>query len=96
VSETGPRQESGTQQHLPGSPVASTGDAQVDAALTALQGLEELPAAEQADVIEEVHDRLRSTLAGLDSAAPSGVPNAGDPVEADEATEPAASAQDPA
>ena len=71
--------EVATQQHLPGSPVASTGDAQVDAALTALQGLEELPAAEQADVIESVHDRLRSTLTGLDNTdQPSSAPESGD------------------
>ena len=65
--------ESATQQHLPGSPVASTGDAQVDAALTALQGLEEMPAPEQADVIEAVHDRLRSTLADLGGTAQTSI-----------------------
>lgn len=61
-----------TQQHLPGSPVASTGDAQVDAALSALQGLDELPAEEQADVIEAVHDELRDTLGTLGGASESG------------------------
>ena len=44
----------------------------MDAALSALQGLDELPAEEQADVIEAVHDELRDTLGTLGGASESG------------------------
>jgi hypothetical protein len=47
-------------------PVSSTGDARVDSALAALDGLDETPVQEHAAVIEEIHRSLQDALADED------------------------------
>jgi hypothetical protein len=48
----------------PGSDsVSSTGDARIDSALAALDGLDETPVHEHTAVIEEVHRSLQDALA---------------------------------
>jgi hypothetical protein len=51
----------------PGSgPPSSTGDARIDAALAALEDMDEAPVQEHAAVIEEVHRSLQGALADED------------------------------
>jgi hypothetical protein len=52
----------------PARKLASAGDSGVDAALTPLAGLADLPVAEHAEVYDEVHRGLQQALAGLDQA----------------------------
>lgn len=44
--------------------VEGTGDAEVDAALGPLRGLDDVPVAEHVAVFEQAHETLRRTLAG--------------------------------
>ncbi len=57
-----------------GEPVPSTGEARVDAALTLLSRLPELPVSEHAELFERVHAQLSDVLGELDSgpAGPAG------------------------
>jgi hypothetical protein len=47
-----------------------TGHDDVDAALAALDGLEQRPLDEQAPALEQAHERLRAVLAGAGDATP--------------------------
>ena len=44
--------------------VEGTGNAEVDAALESLRGLDDVPVAEHVVVFEQAHETLRRTLAG--------------------------------
>jgi hypothetical protein len=52
------------------TPPAVTGHDEVDAALAALDGLDERPLGEQAAALEATHETLRAVLAGAGESSP--------------------------
>jgi hypothetical protein len=56
----------GEQRVQPGEGRVLTGDERVDEAVTALDGLADLPVDDHPAVLEQVHGRLAEILAGLD------------------------------
>jgi hypothetical protein len=64
-------EESATKQPELDLGIRQTGNAQVDAALTALEGVMDRSVEEHPEVFEDVHRALHSTMMDLDDSSPA-------------------------